>query len=496
MNRDPSSSRVQFNTMWLDLFPHEVCTRIAAHVARGTQTVDALSLAESSVTMRIAVMSALGHQLQLLSENADDLSERWFKFVPYARSIVLGAAKYSTARSAVGEPNGKKRCISTWDGEIFRKSKHLESVTFWIEPSILLALDGLQSLRRLVIKSTDSHNGDLLFKTLQTLEIQELVFRCEARDIEECLFSKSKYFTGSYNALAESCPRLEKLEVFCICLRACQQLSQNMQSMLDVYNILPALRSLKYLSLLEYPAQSLSPEVCAIPSVEMPCSTYAYGWAMKLRQAATVIHCSRFLDTAEVKRLEICYSLSVLDICIKEGVENVLPQLARKLPNLRSLRVQMAMRCEVANNRFILTEITPGTMLQTVRNAEHLDTLQVVDMQFSVSELHAILVHIGVKLRDFCISLSDQEGSAFQKLEALLCAAALHNTELRLLTTVLRTWIPSKPSALTEQARRIYTSLCFLEKRAPYLDACALKRLLRIHGLDRAYLDWKRGTNF
>lgn len=478
--------------MWLDLLPPEICERIAAHVSRGTQRASALSLAEASVKMRTAVMSALGHKLLLFSETEDDLTGRWLQFAPYVKSLEFGAVIYDTARSAVKVSNGKKMCVSTWDDGLLRKSNCLESVDFWLQPSILRALTGLRSLRKLTIKSADSHHGDLLFQVLTSLDIRDLMFRCEARDIDLCLLSNKKYFNDAYNALAKSCPNLETLDIFCVCTGWGNQTAQMSTSAHRVFDIFPACKSLRYLKLHSHPPQNVMQNICAIHSVELPHDERTHQLAMKLGNAVTVLSCNRYLDPKEVECLSICHRLVVLDIRIKEGTENVLPKLAQGLPYLRCLKLQMKMSCDARNRPFLFPRTKPGGMLQTVRSAHHLDTLHIVDIRISTSELEAILAHCGVRLRDFLISISDQDEPALQRLETLLCTAALHNSELRSLITVLRTWMPTNLGGLAWQAHRIYAALHFLESRAPYLDASPLKRLLRIHGLDRAHLDGRK----
>lgn len=475
--------------MWLDLLPSEVCERIAAHVSRGTQTTSALSLAEASATMRTAVISALGQKVLLFSEGADDLSGRWMQFTPYVKHLEFGATTYTIARSAVKTSNGKKRCVSEWDNELLSKSDRLETVDFWVEPSILRALTGLRSLRKLTIKSAGSYYGDLLFQMLASLDTRDITFRCEARNAEQCLLSNMKYFNDNHNAFAESCPNLEILDIFCACMQWGHQVAQMSQCVPRIFAIFPACKSLRYLKLRSYPPQNVMQNVCAIPSVEPPYDERAYHLAMKLGNAVTSLGCNRYLDSNEVDRLSVCQRLVALDICIREGTEDVLPKLAQELPFLRCLKVQMELRCDTRNRRFSFSEMRPGSMLQTVRSAHHLDTLHIVDIRISTSELQAILIHCGIRLRDFLTSISDQEEPALQRLETLLYTASVHNNELRSLNTVLRMWMPAKLDALTRQARRVYAALNFLESRAPYLDACSLKRLLRMHGLGRVHVD-------
>lgn len=85
--------------MWLDLFPDEVCERLALHVCHRKFSVSALHLAESSEKQRAAVVVALNFCFPIEIAGCDE-AERW------AAVFSLDVREYKGLTPLLGTPIG------------------------------------------------------------------------------------------------------------------------------------------------------------------------------------------------------------------------------------------------------------------------------------------------------------------------------------------------------------------------------------------------------
>lgn len=153
-----------------------------------------------------------------------------------------------------------------------------------------------------------------------------------------------------------------------------------------------------------------------------------------------------------------------------------------KLPELRRLILMWAAPgqearepCRYTGSRF--ARASPGVMPRVVQVTPQLVSLVMVDVRISLPELLTIMKWMGKRLHGFKTSIGDQEESPFERLEALLVAAANHNRELRAFWVEdvkhERGPIPAEEWKL--QARRVLVRLEYLREQAPCLSVRAME---------------------
>lgn len=471
--------------VWLDLLPLDVCERIAAHVSHGQQTESALALAQTSAHLGAAVVSSFSHNLRISSSPNRDRTIPWLSLAPYCKSLRFTGMDTGTRRIGVATGSGKRRCISTLNDLII--GDNVETVDFWLTSYILLRLWGKKNVSKLIIRIFSGEDAEQLFLTLKTMDVKHLHVYCKTRDPTHCPFSNKLHFNKSRNALSESCPNLETLQLSCYCFSWTMSSFLSASDAHNVWSIFPQCKKLKSLVLPSYPPQDVLSEVCKVRNVKPFRDDLAFDLAMRLKSSIMELECSKLLSLAEINKLSVCTRLRSLDICIDQGTETALPTLIRQLPELRSLKVRMnILKYDVQSKGYVFNQVQSAAMLQTVLNAPKLDTLNMVNICISKTEIKQILIGMGTRLRDFMLVSGDEGEIALQMVEVLLYTAAQYNTDVRKLIVSWKSDVELNPCTNPNHAIRVYRALDCLLGRAPFLDKTPLENAFRSRQLYRA----------
>lgn len=208
---------------------------------------------------------------------------------------------------------------------------------------------------------------------------------------------------------------------------------------------------------------------------------------MGLGTPGALLSGARLATLAQFPRLQVI-------VCeVEEDAEVVLPSLIQMLPALRQLdflwhhtkprqrRRQQSKYYE--GTKYLYATAAPGILLRAVERGQNLSELRLACIRIVVTELMGILISVGPRLRCFSTSLADQDENPFDRLDALMYAAATFNLELRgfYLVEGSPKYSPqcqTELQILRERGHELLLSLGWLERRAPFLVIASLSSFI------------------
>lgn len=183
------------------------------------------------------------------------------------------------------------------------------------------------------------------------------------------------------------------------------------------------------------------------------------------------------LSEKDISRLTACPNLSSLNAPIHMHAEVAIPLIARALESL-------VLRCSPDVAQYEFGELQLGSVLQIAQSAPRLANLFLFEAKIPVSELVAVLQHMGPNLKEFGSNVGGQEEPPVRRLNALLETAAENNTSLRQFRCLseygsLVEYGNYPANFFTEgEVEVLRNVLRTLESRAPHLDERAVKKYI------------------
>lgn len=477
----PPQTTVRSTELWLDALPSDVCLRIAAYVCTGKQTPSALSLAEASPAQQAHIISALSGHLELCCDARylnEDSEKRWAKL--FSHDIkTLTLHRFFSLDIAVPELPHMLFNTST-----------LLAAEVWNEPDFLGAVAKAPSLRRLKVSFKDSSSAHVLFETLGKLDLSELDLHCAGWGSASCPFRELQSAGKSGDRLSRCCSNLATLRMHCD--HGCHPW--------PFITALPTLRTVTVSSKdsLKIPktAHEVFPLLRAMGSVEIRGGSNSFWLASKLGSVVTCLVTTETLGTPQVAQLAALPCLEEVGCGFTENNEELfIDSLQPSLPSLRSIRLAWAppkiwspRKYEWNVARF--SSVASNVMLRMVQSCPLLSKLDLLYVRIGVTELRAILEHIGPRLERLWISIVDQDEPPFDRLELILQSLSLCSPGIRslvlekeridttALTTILRMKAYKDSRTISEQGRRLCAALRLLKRSAPMFDAGVVEKWL------------------
>lgn len=455
----------RFAELWLDLFPTDVCERIALHVSNSRPTTDALHLAETTPMQRSAVLSSLDHTLRINRAIGIDHSARWAAL--FARD---------SPRTLVCEP------LVPTDFQDLLAFPQLRAVSIPFDQACLRTIAAASSIRELHLTVRGSFSQEL-FDTIRKSKLDKLTISSEEVG-NVCPLGILKVMDGGTAPLRIACEHIRFVDIECCCL---QRTSHAPWAFLK----LPLPQGTREMILREsVPDTEMSYLRRQLESVRI--RRYPKIGARSFNALATALYfggsVKEFTHFLPLGRSEIltlantCSNIETLEIMLKPGTERWLPNAIKRL---RSLRV---MRLSWMRGRWLDDDdvdrgpcfVKPETLVATIRNAQKLTELQLRGVRTSVREVGKILSMLP-ELRVLWLKFGCQDEHTFSRLEAILHLVIRHNTELREIRS--REWGCDFTGfvgveEIEEQGRRLHAALDRLEMSAPNVDSSFLRKFV------------------
>lgn len=500
--------------MWLDLFPDEVCERLASHVCHRQFSQSALHLAESSEKQRAAVVAALNFCFPIRMSDCDH-ADRWAAvFSPDVR-------EYKGLRPLLSTPIWEEQIVAAHAVQVddarmkavivaMLRAPTLRKASSLCQPFFLDAVSQSTSLRDLVIRLYGQPPMQLLFDSLATLQPRKLTIECLvgcasdnfAKDVSRCPFYGQERSDATCKKLAAACPNLEYVEICCLC--------PSNNSGLRTWRIFPLLPHLKEIDIW-CKARALDetlPRLRAMKSVSINVALHGLQLALQIGDSVTALSCgsnSTLLDVGQVAALATLPRLKRLELFISADVDCLLPSALRALPLLESLKLTWVkpgnskddrrrwVVCRSGCNTYKTSnaEATPGALLRIVQAVPNLKSLCIRDVDVSLQEEMAVLSFAGSQLEAYLTTVTHHSDRPLDRLEGLLCSAIKHNPELRRFEVFSKGWVRkvsssvygdrtmARRSPLREgQEQRLQRALRRLQQSAPNVDTSLLEKLM------------------
>lgn len=479
---------------WFEKLPEEVCERLAAHVCRQEQNLDGLALAKTSPTLRKAVLAVLNHRLVIYDKtslsrirsapkwgNWDTATIR--KWVSMMGKDVLEVVQPFLI--TLGKRHPPRYTLA------LLALPNLRMAEITDHPAHLAAVSRSTSIREIMICFRGLVPSTEIFSTFSKLRLETLRTICpnevEVGPSFQCPFLDRDVSDSDPNVISKSLPHLKAIEVSCACFEP---------GGMSYWNVLPSLKTLQEVSVMFGDSPDAIPEeairfLSTRDSVRIMETIHAHVLASAIGSAISEISQGRRVrfdpfTEEQVIDLENFPRLKKLCFTIIEGADKALPQAVEKLPELRVLDAvwvrsvdEARVPWKYAGARFATA--SPGTLLRTVQVAPQLSELCIGRVRIPLRELVGILGSVGRRLRVFCTSISHQEESPLDRLEALLLTAAKWNTELRsfLIVDVVLQRGAIRLEEWERQAERVLGRVQFFGKRAPYVDSARLRATMQ-----------------
>lgn len=485
--------------IWLDNLPHEICERIATHVCRRQQNLDALALANTSSVMRKAVLAVRHRRLSIRDR-------RWISSpVFFPKEPKGGNLDMKTLR----------QWIVTMGDDVFEMDQlylanfmrkrlprfilpvlalpNLRAVHIVDHPAQLAAISSSASVRDILLQVRGCVTPKDLFRAFSKIKLTKLIVVCDHITGGQfpCPFEDLDATGLNTDTVRKSLQHLKSLLVRCPSnYHACSS---------KIWKVVPSLETIRDITFSwnrlstafpEHAVKFLSKrDSVGISNTDDSCNLAA-RIGTSVTEISTDLHVEMIPYSAdELLRLRQHPRLKVLRVKLKSGTDAVLPQTVRRLPELKELEVfwdnsELIGREPCKYSGLLFASASPGVMLRTVKAAPRLSCLCLGLVRIALSEVIDILRCVGSRLRVFQTFVSDQEEAPFERLEALLLAAAEHNDELKEFSVSdVNHWRgPIPVHEWKQQCKRVLRSLQFLEKRAASLWAGKLMADIRTMG--------------
>lgn len=432
---------------WLDRLPLELCGCIASHVTGGQVTENGLHLARVSPCQRDAVLSSITIDFRDISRDWVDifLSDR------KAFEAFNGGFEFS-------QPN------QPYHLNMF-KTQSLRRVSISDDPGLFIAASKSTSIHEIDIELTDQIPRNVVFDLLSALKLTTLTLRCRAwwEQDSVCIFQDPKYFNENRNALADSCPLLESIQVDCLCR----------EDDPPFWSIFPGLTSLREVGFRSPTAEvvEMLRDIESVKLFDLIDGHEAYQDAMKVGPAVTELRSYGRLHEEEIVELERCPRLSVLHCTIAEGSENSLIDVAPSLPLLQELQLHWHTPWEIDMDDDLPSyEIAPGALPHLVKALPSLIELRLSHIKVPLSEVLEIQKAFGRRLQVLEVHITSGKEEPLQCLEQVLYTASESNPSLRglwILGAGLSENYEGSDSEYGEHARKALVALQRLQRKAP-----------------------------
>lgn len=371
-------------------------------------------------------------------------------------------------------------------------AQSLRKVTLFGEDRVMRALAESASVRELTLSVSGDTTLETLNEMLYRLNLARLTLICMCfYDEDECAFRAMKdkrYIAG----FAEACTKLKYLVIDCD-----HEFEEH-----PMWTLIKAIPSVESTTVNVDPPEAVFTRLKEFKSVEVGCNVS--DWKRLVRRlgpAVTVLetYCvgddpTLIKGLADVDALRKCPNITDLEICITDGVEEVLVGL---MPTFLKLK-RLAVRWVVASTSYNSAENArpsyhapaPGLLTKIVEASPKLSKLCLRWVRFSATEQDDILRVLGNRLEDVEISFNGQSEHTFDRIEAFLRSAIRHNHNLHTVDIVEeerghQLYVTgSKPDVDTieEQRTRLLQMLSNLPRSSPSFDDSELREY--IAGLD------------
>lgn len=408
----------QTKLIWLDILPNDVCERIVLHASGRHQAEDALPLGETNAKFRCAVASVLQRRMRF-TDAATAHTRRWCDLLlPDVEEVEVKASSSSFDRSCLGDilTAPTLRCASIID-DIFP----------------LRAIASSNSIRELEVRVQGYPREagiaqELLLQIFSTLNLTKLrLICCVEREVTSCPFIEAQYLDPHRDDFPSCFSTLQTLDIDCARAKIgdCD----------PTWRIFPALTSLRDLGFHgELPDGTLL-RTQALETVRVKSGLKANEVAISIGAPVKELHMKSALSSAQLKGLETLSNLNILSLQMSPEDDETLSDLLSKLPELRSLDLCWDPpsfcnhgRDDVHTPCYAMP--SPRRTFRAIEKTKSLQELKLRDVRLSRLELLDILEHVGTNLKVFWISISDQDETQLDRLEALLYCAAVKNPGL------------------------------------------------------------------
>lgn len=302
---------------WLDLFPPEICERIALHVKRHP---DLICVGQTSPKQRSAVCAALSHKLIL--ESSLDFSA-WATLL---RHSIL-ELDFVISKQLTGETSPHHVA----DLLPLLQAPTLRCLALYDSPALLRAVSSSTS-RELDVTFSTVNGFDAFFASVQRFQLSKLSGRCQVGSSgSESPFHAATRQT-TMGKIAAACTGLISLELFCFCNRGTTPVW-------DLLPLLPALRETVVVCT-QAPSDQQVLRLRQMDSVLPRSGFFALDFAVRVGSAVVALDSILSIFSAgDVRLLLKCPRLRSLTLLLEYGAEYVLADVVSGLAELERLRV-------------------------------------------------------------------------------------------------------------------------------------------------------------
>lgn len=493
MSSTASASAMHF----LDLFPLEICERVALHVSNGQRSTSLLALAQTSPKQRTAVSAALSKKLTLdcfsatASENA-----AWANLL---KDVVVELEMNGYDLAAVEDISHPEEEEAAAVLRLLQ-APTLRRVHVVDDPVVLHALASSTSLRELHIKLTTVATFDVFLASLELLQLTKLTIDCSMADTEwweiACPFEPPTR-NAKLAAMAAACSGLTSFEMSCYCVW-----DQNETLSTPLWEMLPLLPKLREAVCYSDAPERMLPLLRGLDSVVISAEMQTSGneWApclaARVGSSVTSLHCIfATFSASQVASLAKCPRLRSIRMKMECGAEEVLSDVICGLPQLEALHISWnsAEECVHDGERPHPCHhaAKPGTILRIVRRAPNLKKFTLRKVRVKIAEMRDVLESLGGTVRLLHLDDSGQDEAPLARLarlESLLYTVNRFNRGLETLR-VDGLWPISKGVERAEDVewvRQIFRLLRRLQQNTPRFNVIQVSQ-----GVER-FLDFSR----
>lgn len=448
--------------IWLDELPPEVGVRVAEFLTtaaidysyvRRRCTEALLSLAETSPAQRHAVLAAINYSV-LLDDDMAQQAGRWAQVFS------------SDVESLEVEFFFQGHCPENQDessklfGAILRQSslRRLAMDDTWTQ------LWGLRkavlTLRRLHLTLFDTFNIRPLLCALTGLFLKKLHLECACADSGsgEC------YFLSMVRDGSQSLPLYDLVTLSLSCGGGH---NNGEAAEWPIFGSLPRLRDLS----LGIGVQTEAlPQVRALKYVQIRYVKGGASLGARIGQPVTQIlspQCE--LDSEGLLSLTACPKLAYLSVRLKQGAEENLHKIAG---SLELLTLSFGCSDESEGGPCCYGEPVLGSLLRAVHQAPNLRFLFIDQARIRLSEVVAMLKHLGTRLERVGLSVDKQDEPRWKRLMVVMETIGKYNRSLTFLGC--RGESPEEVDMSEEEAQVLFERLVRLQRQLPNLDTGSL----------------------
>lgn len=476
----------------LDVPPHEVRTRIAHFVSRGSQTDSLLALAYTNRTQRAAVLDSLHRSCVMPPVCEPERLTRWVHvFIDDIRELICdrGTLKFIT-------PGLQTYAVALCQASTLRRISMGSPDTQTLD-----AIRDSPSIREVKIRVDATTCLEQLWETLETLDLRVLELICSSSG-RDCRLMNIVMIWMNENRSTSSWPNLRGLHLFCEDHEALITTKTELRDLL-MGVLIPRHKRLESVTLLQLPSDEALPLLNGMQQVclrEACDSTYSPKFPMRLPQCLTALHTNGIFTEVHRSNLAHCVRLKELVTSVCSGSEIALGQALSKLKELRDLTVRWThparppgyslARLRAERLKFVQTPNLPALIVGHVPRVEK---LRLYFVRIPVEDLMSILTSIGAGLKELELPGIQQYGRPCDWFVRVIELVMRHCPSLEVLS-----FKPYLSVATTEEADKILAegADAGLRKLLSYADLLVSTMHVRVPLLDLTEIedkfDWFR----